>query len=256
MMDQLGRDIHLLAPPKRIISLVPSQTELLYDLGLWEKVVGITRFCVHPWPLVKEKEKVGGTKDLQLDKILSLQPDLVIGNKEENTQEDIEALETHFPVWMSDVNDLTSALEMIRVIAQMCAVESEGQKMVEAIERQFAKLAPRTENPRTAAYFMWKNPYMLAAEETFIHAMLEVCGLENCLKGKSRYPEVDLTELLELQPNFLFLSSEPYPFKERDRVELQKRFPNSKVHLVDGELFSWYGSRLKKSPDYFINLLE
>ncbi len=255
--DQIGRVLEINSRPRRIVSLVPSQTELLFDLGLEKEVLGITRFCVHPWPEVKTKTKIGGTKDIELDVIKSLAPDLIIANKEENRQEDIAELFEIYPVWVSDVNSLAEASSMIQSLGQILEVEEAANALVQDIETTYKKLEKLRGNfKKRTAYFIWKRPYMLAGGNTFIQAQLEQIGLYNVVEKISRYPELSLNEIKALEPELLLLSSEPYPFKERDVAEMKEHFPQAEVGLVDGELFSWYGSRLKLSPDYFINLLE
>lgn len=251
--DQLGNSITLKKPPKRIISLVPSQTELLYDLGLNDEVVGITKFCVHPENWLKDKKKIGGTKKLSLHKIAELEPDLIIANKEENEKWQIEELQSLFPVWVSDISTLDEALDMITTIGKMVGKDEKAAEIANAITTGFAGLKPK--HKLTAAYLIWQRPFMTIGEDTFIHDMMAKCGLENCFYEEDRYPGITLDSIKEAQPDVLLLSSEPFPFKEIHRKELQAELPKTKVVLVDGEMFSWYGSRLMKAPAYFDELL-
>ena len=251
--DQLQRTIHLPTIPKKIISLVPSQTELLYHLGLEEEVIGITKFCVHPEKWYGAKKKIGGTKNLKLDVIEELKPDLIIANKEENTKEDIEYLASKFPVWISDVGNLKQAIEMIKSVGLLVDKEENANLICQAIKIHFADLKLKLN--KKVAYVIWNEPLMLAGEDTFIGDMLRKMGLKNVLKDKSlRYPEISLEELKLLKPELIFLSSEPFPFKEKHKLDFAAQIPNSKVFLVDGEAFSWYGSHLLKSPHYFSDL--
>lgn len=252
VIDQLGREVHVPFPPQRIVSLVPSQTELLYDLGLAERVVGITKFCVHPEEWFRNKPRVGGTKNVNLDAVRSLLPNLIIANKEENEQSQIEALAKEFPVWVSDVNDLTSGLEMITSIAKMTDTMEKGAALTRTISSEFEAVRPQKKS--TVVYLIWKDPFMAAGSDTFIHDMMQRCGFRN-LVGTGRYPEVSENQLQDLQPELLLLSSEPYPFKEEHIRSLKVLLPDTEVLLVDGEMFSWYGSRLTKAPSYFRNLL-
>lgn len=251
--DQTQYQISLNQTPKRIISLVPSQTELLHYLGLDQQVVGITKFCIHPSGWFQTKERIGGTKKLNLEKIRSLKPDLILGNKEENTQEDIEALRQEFPVWLSDINNLEDALDMIDQVGVMTNKISEAQKLIHKIFFAEAELPAPT--AKTVLYCIWNEPLMAAGKDTFIDAMLGKAGFENVL-SQSRYPALTQTEITDLHPDFIFLSSEPFPFNEKHRAEYQKMYGDSKVVLVDGELFSWYGSRLVDSFRYFRQLNE
>ncbi|GAB4031281.1 helical backbone metal receptor [Spirosoma jeollabukense] len=239
-------------PPKRIISLVPSQTELLFDLGLDEAIVGITKFCIYPVTKVRNKAIVGGTKTLDLNKIKSLCPDLIIANKEENTREEIEELQSQYVVHVTDVASLPDALAMIREVGALVGKSAEAKQLTRAIELTLFSLPPV---PRpSVAYFIWRKPYMVAANATFIHAMLEVAGFQSVFADRTRYPEITANDLKVAQPDLIFLSSEPYPFAEKHVAEVQVICPSAYVVVVDGELFSWYGSRLLRSSDYFRNL--
>lgn len=249
LIDQLGRTIEINQPPKRIISLVPSQTELLHYLGLNEEVVGITKFCVHPHEWFKSKTKVGGTKQYKFDMINALQPDLIIGNKEENDKEQIEALAEKYPIWMSDIKDLEDAYQMILGIGRLANKPEKAKELVEKLRFEFNAL--NITSVRKAAYFIWRKPFMVAASDTFINEMLQVAGFKNVFSSMSRYPEIALETLAEQQPEVILLSSEPYPFKEKHLDEFRKACPSADVKLVDGELFSWYGSRLLYAAKYF-----
>ena len=248
--DQLGNLICLEKFPQRIISLVPSQTELLFDLGLGELVVGITKFCIHPKEWFETKARVGGTKSVDIKMIKSLRPDLIIGNKEENTKEDIEALMEIAPVWMSDIYTLEDALEMIASIGSLTNTDALATTMVSNIRVGFNGLKNDL-SPYTCAYFIWKKPYYLSGKNTFIDALFDYCNLKN-FTAEERYPEWKSDS--EISPQVILLSSEPYPFKQEDVTEMQKLYPNSLVLLVDGEMFSWYGSRLLLSIDYLQSL--
>lgn len=250
-IDQMRRTVEVNSTVLRIVSLVPSQTELLVDLGLREKLVGITKFCIHPPELRKEVQLIGGTKNAKIDLIRSLNPDLIIGNKEENNQTDIEQLEQEFPVWMSDIFNLEDALEMLDKIGELTGTQQKAAELRFAIEKNFESLNPLKSTGKSVLYLIWKNPYIAAGKNTFIDSLLETLGFENAM-NQDRYPEVNLETV---NPDFVFLSSEPYPFKEKHIDELQKQFPESRIVLVDGEYFSWYGSRLLGAPAYFLELL-
>lgn len=254
--DQLGREVTINYPPKRIISVVPSQTELLFELGLGEEIVGITKFCVHPASQFKAKTKVGGTKKLNIELIRSLQPDLIIGNKEENTREDIELLSAEFPVWMSDIYNLEDAMKTITQIAELVDRQPEAAYLNHLINAGFTDLqtlALQQGIDQKVAYMIWKDPYMVAGNNTFINDILMKIGLTNVIR-ENRYPEVVIEELAVLKPDFVFLSSEPYPFREKHMEELSAALPGVKIMLVDGEMFSWYGSRLVKAVQYMFQL--
>ena len=256
------------APAKRIVSLVPSQTELLYALGLDEEVVAITKFCVHPPKWFTTKPRIGGTKTVNIEAIKALQPDLIIGNKEENVREQVLELEQYAPVFVTDVATLQDALEMIEAIGKLVDREERANQIAMEIKAGFEQLKP-LQLPLRAAYLIWKDPYMAAGGDTFINDMLCRCGFSNLFSSTSRYPEVvtfvedNLQQSPAVNPSLslsscslLLLSSEPYPFKEKHVRQLQQLLPDCKIVLVDGEMFSWYGSRLLLAPDYFKKLIE
>ncbi|WP_339757587.1 helical backbone metal receptor [Algoriphagus aquimarinus] len=249
-LDQLNRSIFIENPPQRIISLVPSQTELLVDLGLEERIVGVTKFCVHPKGLKKRKTLVGGTKNYRMEVIESLKPDLIIGNKEENKQEGIEELMGKFPVWMSDIYTLKDSLDMIGSFGEMLGVEERAEDMIKQLNSDFA--LPLSKKG-TAIYLIWKDPIMVAGADTFINEMLDFAGFDNLIQT-SRYPQLTNEDLINLNPDHLLLSSEPFPFKESHIQSFQLHLPKTKIRLVDGEIFSWYGSRLLRAKGYCENL--
>ena len=251
--DQLQREVYLESFPHRIISLVPSITELLFDLNLHDEVVGITKFCVHPESWFKTKAKIGGTKNIKQDIIASLKPQLIIANKEENVKEQIESLENICPVFITDVSDLNSALQMIEIIGAITNRIKQAQSIIQKIKKEFAQLKLQ-QNKLRAGYLIWRKPYMTIGGDTFINDMLERCGFENVFKNYTRYPEISVSQLSTLNCQLLMLSSEPFPFKQKHIYELQPYLPHTKIILVDGEMFSWYGSRLQLAPAYFLKL--
>ncbi|WP_092772891.1 helical backbone metal receptor [Hymenobacter actinosclerus] len=251
----MGRQVAVPFPPRRIVSLVPSQTELLFDLGLGARVVGLTKFCVHPAEARQSATVVGGTKNFDFAKIDALRPDLVIGNKEENYQEGIEQLAARYPVWMSDITTLPESLEMIRRVGLLTGRKEAGDALAADIAASFAALAPALELI-PAAYFIWRKPYMVAATGTFIDEMLARAGFRNVFGHLSRYPEISPEQLQAAAPRQILLSSEPYPFAEKHLAEFQQLCPSARVRIVDGELFSWYGSRLRLSPPYLQSLIS
>lgn len=256
-IDQMKREIWLPSFPERIVSLVPSQTELLIDLGLQDHLVGRTQFCIHPAESLNDIPRIGGTKKLQLDAIKALKPDLIIGNKEENQKADIEALEGTYPVWMSDIQTTDDALNMIRSIGEITQSSKRANDIAKSIESDFAEInlqKARFKELRVL-YAIWKNPWMFAGRNTFIHQILELAGFQNaCLD--ERYPEMDLKDLEKLQFDCLLLSSEPFPFAGKHAEETKILFPDKKVLLVDGEVFSWYGSRLLRLKQYLSELAK
>jgi len=247
-LDQLGSEVSFHFPPHRIISLVPSQTELLADLQLDQQVVGITKYCIHPPAWSRTKTIVGGTKNFNFDGIDRLHPDLIIANKEENYQDGIERLKQKYPVWISDVANLDDAYSMITSVGRLTGTDARAQQINQNISDQFRRIEKKSN--QSVLYIIWKKPWMAAGQGTFIDAMLRTQNLKNVVET-SRYPELTAEQLASLKPDLIFLSSEPYPFREKHLPELLELSPSSRVVLVDGEMFSWYGSRLLYAPDYF-----
>lgn len=236
----------------RIISLVPSQTELLFDLGIGDQVIGVTKFCIHPHAEVKRKAKIGGTKKFHFETIDELQPDLIIGNKEENYQEGIEVLKQKYPVWMSDITTLEQAIEMIKAVGDITGTKDRAMEICTRVRQNFDNV--KKQPPRRVIYFIWKKPYMAVGNDTFINEMLARLGLINIASDLPRYPELTPLDIKGLNPDLILLSSEPYPFKEKHFNEFKEICPAANVRIVDGEMFSWYGSRLLKAVDYFNHL--
>lgn len=262
-VDHLNRVVIIPEKPRRIVSVVPSQTELLFTLGLEESVVGITKFCVHPGHWQKKKTIIGGTKNLQLNKILALQPDLIIANKEENAREQIEALAARVPVWVSDVETIEQAYTMIHDIGTITGTATLATALIHSIKLGFqsihgaettSALPPTSITPR-CTYLIWKDPFLTIGGDTFIHNMLLAAGFENSFAHRSRYPEISIQEIKDSGATHVFLSSEPYPFKEKHLTALKAQLPGIEILLVDGECFSWYGSRMLEFSAYFRQLI-
>lgn len=251
--DQLGRCVRVKRNPERIISLVPSQTELLYVLGLGNKIVGHTVFCVHPHLKEGSAVRIGGTKNLNIDKILALSPDLILANKEENTREQIEILAQFFPVWISDVQNIDDALSMIASVGMITNTRHRADQLIHSIrfERNtFKKLHPQ---PAGVVYLIWNKPYMAAGSDTFIHSMIADAGFVNLI-DQTRYPVLDIDEMIRLNPEYVLLSSEPFPFNEKHADIINRALAKKVCVPVDGTYFSWYGSRLAKAYAYFADL--
>ena len=246
--DQLGRELDFDGVPTRIVSLVPSQTELLVDLGLEEQLVGITKFCVHPEHLSRLKTVVGGTKQVHSNRIAQLQPDIIIANKEENTEELVRELSAICPVWVSDIATLDQALEMIRSLGELFACTDQASSLILEIEEGFKGLEEKMldREKLKAIYLIWNKPWMAAGKGTFIDHLLQRCGFENLIT-EFRYPEVTNAELE--QADIVLLSSEPFPFNPKHVAELEQSGLKNVV-LTDGEMWSWYGSRLVKAVKY------
>ena len=252
--DALGRTVRLDERPRRIVSLVPSQTELLADLGLDERVVGLTRFCVHPAGWKARKQIVGGTKNVDVDRVRALDPDLVIANKEENVRAQVEALADVCPVYVTDVSDVAGAVRMVRDVGALVGRADEAETAAAQTLSGFARLAAEVRQsgrPRLRAlYLIWRDPWMTVGGDTIVSDVLTHGGFENVVADRTRYPALDGTEIGALRPHVVLLSSEPYPFAEKHVAEVEALAPGARVVLVDGEPFSWYGSRLRQTPRY------
>lgn len=234
--------------PRRIVSLVPSLTELLADFGLDDEVVGLTRFCVHPSGWKARKQIVGGTKNVRVERVEALQPDLIIANKEENTKADVEALQTIAPVHLTDIGTVTESLDAIKTLGVRVGRKEAAEALAETIAARFAAL-PIAE-PLRVLYLIWRNPYMTIGGDTFIHDVMQRGGFQNVFGDTTRYPAITPEQIMAANPDLVMLSSEPYPFKEKHIAELRTWLPDTPMHLVDGELFSWYGSRIVHTPAY------
>jgi iron complex transport system substrate-binding protein len=258
--DQTGTTLLLPATPMRIVSLVPSLTELLFDLGLEDRLVGITKFCLHPYHLKSTKTIVGGTKKVHTEKIRLLQPDIIIANKEENTEVIVAAMREIAPVYVTDIITIQDTIAMIEAFGKIFSVRTQSQLWVDKIKfglqdfNAFIKDKP----PLKVAYFIWKDPYMVAGGFTFINEMLKLNHFTNIYENRDgRYPEVIVQKMkIQGDPDALFLSSEPFPFKDEDAFELGRHTHHAKTIFVDGEMFSWYGSRIVKAFAYFKKLQD
>lgn len=249
--DQIGNKISLKKIPERIVSLVPSQTELLFDLGLDNKILGITNFCILPKNKTKKVSKIGGTKNVNIEKIRNLKPDLIIAGKEENERNQIEELQNDFPVWISDVKDFDTALEMIKSVSEITGKQEAGLEIVNKIVSEKLEFESNKFQKYKALYFIWRKPYMVAGGDTFINSMLELAGFENEAKKLNRYPILYEENSNNFNPEIILLCSEPYRFAEKHIHEFKKLYPLAKTLIVDGQPFTWYGSRMIHAFNYF-----
>jgi ABC-type Fe3+-hydroxamate transport system substrate-binding protein len=257
LVDSLGHTLQWEGPAQRLVSCVPSVSELVYDLGAVHRLVGCTKYCIYPPQLMDQCTLVGGTKNLNLSTIRNLKPDLIIGVKEENRKGPLEALQAEFPVYVADVVTLKDALGLIADVGTLLGLEEQAGQMVKSILRDMeVPLGPPPAQRKKVLYLIWKNPWMAAGGDTFIHHCLDWGGWQNLMHNHFRYPTVSMEEMKKWDPEEIFLSSEPYPFGEEDKKLLEKEFPKAKIRLVDGSLFSWYGSRMLMMKEYFASLQE
>jgi ABC-type Fe3+-hydroxamate transport system substrate-binding protein len=242
---------------KRIVSLVPSITELLVDLGLETAIVGVTKFCVHPKHLRKNTTIIGGTKNLRLEVIRQLEPDLIFANKEENVREQVEALAAEFKVYTSDISNFDEALSMIKTVGELTDRLPEAEALITQINQaksRFEAVKPNNSKHYRTLYLIWQKPWMSVGGDTYISNMMQIAGFENVCRDRQRYPELSDAVIQSLAPEVILLSSEPFPFTEKHISGLQKLLPEAAILLADGEMFSWYGSRLLQAFDYFTSL--
>ena len=244
--DQMGRIITLEKSPERIVSLVPSQTELLFDLGLKDRIVGITQFCTEPSKDTRGKPKIGGTKYVKWKHLHDLNPDLIIGNKEENDEKTIQDLAAKYPVWLSDIATIGDSINMIQQLAKITETEYIAEKIMTSIEQEFNEIQTLPRPEVSAVYLIWREPWMCVGRHTFIHYMMELAGFINCMHHIPRYPNVTISDINRLNPSYILLSSEPFHFRREHYEELRAAIPFAKIIPVDGMAFSWYGSRLVK----------
>ncbi len=251
--DQLNRKLYFESVPKRIVSLVPSQTELLVDLGLATQIVGVTKFCVHPETIKQTSKIVGGTKNVNFKKVAALKPDIIICNKEENSKDIVEACQGIAPTWVSDIFKIMDSQEMIKSFGAIFNKELQAETLVNSINEKLIdfKNFIKDKELKSVAYLIWQNPFMVAGQQTFINELLMLNKFKNFAPKESRYPEVELNDLANV--DMVLLSTEPFPFKNEHVIKLKNAL-KKEVRLVDGEYFSWYGSRLNKAFDYFKKL--
>ncbi|NCU05876.1 MAG: ABC transporter substrate-binding protein [Chitinophagaceae bacterium] len=262
VQDQTGNSFFIPSPPQRIISLVPSLTELLHSLELTDEVIGITKFCVHPDQWFRSKARIGGTKNVNVQFVKSLQPDFVIASKEENVKEQVEAIRSFCPVYCTDVVALEDSYQVIEQIGIITNRLIKARQLIKAVQQQFADL-PLVQEPLNAAYLIWQEPYMTVGGDTFIHAMMKLAGFHNVFAAEKRYPQLTIAELQKLNIDVLLFSSEPFPFKQKHLDLFSDQWMQSGslqtlplLRIVDGEMFSWYGSRTLYAADYFRKLRE
>ncbi|MHC0036919.1 ABC transporter substrate-binding protein [Pseudoneobacillus sp. C159] len=249
VIDHLGRTVEFPFPPSRIISLAPGMTDTLYSLQLANEIVGRTRYCTHPKDKVQQAEAIGGTKQIHLDKIRALRPDLILAEKEENTKEMVEVLEKEFPVYVAEVQSVQDAYKMISDLGELTNRQTESKRLLADIQAAFQSL-PKAHGKKVA-YVIWKKPYMVVGSNTYIHSLLEMLGFENAFSSfEGRYPTVTEVDIKKAKLDYLFLATEPFPFKDEHVVEFSDMMPDVKTMILDGEMF-WYGPRMMEAVGYF-----
>jgi ABC-type Fe3+-hydroxamate transport system substrate-binding protein len=260
-VDGRGRRVELNAPPRRIVSLVPSSTEALWDMGVGGAIVGVTRYCTHPREALNGVAVVGGTKDVDVSAVAALRPDLVVANCEENTREAIEALEQQeIPVWAAFPRTVDAALADLAALGRLVgraevgvAWGRRGRDMREILRERVGTFT------FTYAWMIWRRPWMAVSDDTFIASMLAEAGGRNALASlEGRFPEVAAEALGAADPDVVLLSSEPMPFSWRhaDELAAASGVPRSRFRRVDGSFASWHGTRMAAGFAYLAGLVD
>lgn len=249
IVSKINSNLNTNIKPKRIVSLVPSVTELLFHLGLGDSIVGVTNYCKYPENKIDCIAKLGGTKSINFETISNLNPDLIISVKEENNKNEIVSLSENYNIFVGDLHNYNSALQLIIEIGEVCKVKQQAKKLVLDINNKFAEI--NTHKPKSCCYLIWNEPIITVGNNTYINSMLNMAGFNNVFSHINSYPSITQKDITNAQPEYIMLSSEPFKFTEKHKEVYQKLYPNSKVILVDGEMFSWYGSRMLLAPNYF-----
>lgn len=253
--DDLNNRIYIASVPDKIISLCPSITETLCDIGLSDSIIGITDYCIHPIYITKNILKLGGPKTISVEKVKSLNPDIIFAVKEENTKSTIEALSKKYPCFVFDINTFNDAIGMIKILGKIFQKEDAAKVMSDLIITAFSNI-PKLNHKLKYLYIVWKQPYIAVGKGTFIDSVLTKLSFSNCIKASGlKYPKLN-SDLNSYSFDILFLASEPYKFDKKDKEEIQKKFPDKKILLVDGEMISWYGSHMLKASYYLRDLIR
>lgn len=247
--DQLGRPLTFSQVPQSIVSLVPSITELLIDMGLAGSIIGRTKFCIYPEKECNSIHRIGGTKNPHVEEIIRLNPAIVFANKEENLKEHIDLISEHTNCYVSNIQTIEDALKMINDIGYIFDKKTQSEHLVAEINEARKQFQHKNEK---VIYLIWNKPFMSIGHDTYISSFLKAIGYENTLpKETLRYPTLSLEEIKQLAPDKLLLSDEPFPFKEKHKEELQLLLPGIKVELINGSYCSWYGSRILTALKHF-----
>jgi ABC-type Fe3+-hydroxamate transport system substrate-binding protein len=264
-VDASGVPLALARPPRRIVSLIPSTTETLCALGLADRLVGVTVYCVEPREALRGKTRIGGEKNPDLAKIRALAPDLVVANVEENVREHIEALRAAgVPVWVTYPRTATGAIAMIRELGALTGTGARADALAGALERRLAEVraAAARRPPVSVFYAIWRNPWMTVGRDTYVHDVLAVCGGRNVFGDHGdRYPAVTLAEVAARRPAVILLPDEPFRFRRAHLADFAPygdvpAVEAGRIHLVDGKPFAWHGPRLKDALETIPALLR
>ena len=264
-VDALERTLEVKSPPRRIVSLVPSLTEALFSLGRGKTVVGVTNFCVEPREATGAVPKVGGTKTLNVPRVLELKPDLVVASAEENRKEDIEALvRSGLSVFVTLPTTVAEAIDLLEQLAQMTGAGRTGGRLVAEARKALAETLAANEGRQPVRTFcpIWRNPWMTVGPGAYMHDFITVCGAANVFEWRhERYPRVALAEVAERDPEVILLPDEPYRFSERHLPEIRaltevRAVREARIYLLEGKHLCWYGPRIAGSLRFVSGLLR
>ena len=264
-VDALEREVRLKSAPRRVVSLVPSLTEALFAFGLGDSVVGVTNFCVEPRDAVAGKTKVGGTKTLDVPRVLALEPDLVVASAEENRKEDIQALVREgLKVYVTLPTTVAGALDLLAELAAMTGAGKKAGRIVDGAKKALAQVRKANEGRPPVRTFcpIWRNPWMTVGPGTYMHDFITVCGGVNIFEWRhERYPRVELREVAEKDPQVVLLPDEPYRFGPAHVSEIAglrsiSAVRENRIYLLEGRHLCWYGPRIAGGLRYVSALLN
>ncbi|MCX6118501.1 MAG: helical backbone metal receptor [Proteobacteria bacterium] len=242
----------------RIVSLVPSLTHLICEVGLRDYLVGCTNFCVDPPGLYRSVALIGGTKDPDLLQIQKLNPTHILANKEENNLQDIQFCSKIGRLFDYSPTSINEVPTMFDELAETLELPDLFDAMKNKLTSEIASLKGRkNRGSKSFIYLVWKNPLMAAGPSTYISSILEAAGFKNIIDdSSSRYPKLSIQDIQNLKPEVVFLSSEPYPFRQRDKMDMIIHIPEStSMEFIDGKLMSWFGARSANALSYVRTLL-
>ena len=246
--------------PKKIVSLCPSITETLIDLGLTDALAGITRFCIHPESVVRDLTKVGGTKDPDLEQIRHLDPDLIFMNAEENRKEDYDALAQTFELDVSEPRSVQEIPALLRHFGQRTNRADRAEKRAQELEAELIALQAEQDKNQTQfsySYLIWRKPWMVVGQDTYVSKLFaDAGGINVFADDPQRYPSIELSALAEKNPDFIFLADEPFPFQGSHVPEIQAICPNAKVRVISGDDCCWHGVRSIRGVQTMRKLVE
>jgi ABC-type Fe3+-hydroxamate transport system substrate-binding protein len=262
VVDATGVRVDLAAPPRRIVSLIPSVTELLFALGRGDAVAGCTIFCTEPAEGLAGTVRIGGEKDPKLDVIRALEPDLVVANIEENVARDVEALRGWgIPVYVIYPRTVAQGVRLVAELGELIGAGDAGAALAARLAARLARVEASARARSRVFCPIWRRPYMTINGDTYLHDMLRVCGGDNVFGGLARrYPEVVLEDVAAARPDVILLPDEPYRFRRAHAADFAPMSDvpavrDGRIHLVDGKLLSWYGPRIAEALDTLPPLL-